>query len=409
MSAFEQVNYQFDRAADLLEIPRDYRRLMKSCYRELTVQLPCRLDNGELATFNGYRIQHNSARGPYKGGIRFHPTVDIDEVRALASLMTWKTAIVDIPFGGAKGGVDCDPRNLSKRELQEVTRCYTRKIDMALGKNMDIPAPDVNTNAEVMAWIMDEYGKKHGHTPAIVTGKPVHLGGSKGRESATGFGVFILGRLFMRDNKINLRGSRVCIQGFGNVGAYAAKYFHEAGARVIAVSNVDCTVHNANGLAINKLLDHNRSFNTISDFEGGEILDRDDLFKIQCDALIPAALGNVITADTVDQIDARVIIEGANYPVTPEADAILEQKGIPVLPDIVANAGGVTASYFEWVQNLTQLFWTEPEVKDKLKKTLEAAYWECTDVQKRYRVPFRQAAFTVGIQRVYDALVQRGI
>ena len=409
MSAFEEVNFQFSKAADKLGIAPDYQAVMRSCYRELKVQVTVRRADGKLHEFTGYRVQHNAARGPYKGGIRYHPSVDLDEVRALASLMTWKTAIVNIPFGGAKGGINCDPRQMTQGELQNLTRSFVRKIDMALGVYRDIPAPDVNTNATIMAWIMDEYGRKHGHTPAIVTGKPVELGGSKGREQATGYGVALFARLAARDFGLDPAKARIVIQGFGNLGSFAALFLHQMGAKITAVSDVDTGLRNDNGIDIQALFAYARENKGIKGFPKAEAFPKEGLFSIPCEILIPAALGNVITKANAKDIKTKLIIEGANNPIDPEADKILEDSGVLILPDILANSGGVTGSYFEWTQNLTQFYWEEHEVYQKLEGILIKAYREVHDIFKREKVSLRTAAFMLGIKRVHEAMLLRGI
>ncbi len=409
MTAYEEVNWQYDKAAGLLGIPDDYKNIMRNCYRELRVQITLRRDNGALEEYTGFRVQHNGARGPYKGGIRYHPSVDIDEVRALASLMTWKTAVANIPFGGAKGGVNVDPLKLSENDLQYLTRAFTRKIDMALGVYRDIPAPDVNTNAKVMAWLLDEYGRKHGYTPAIVTGKPIHMGGSKGRESATGLGVYYITQRACKDYGIELKNAKIVIQGFGNVGSWAAKYLHDGGARIIAVSDVEGAVFDEKGLDIPCLIKHVGERRKVIGFAGSQEIRRDEVFKIPCDILVPAALNGVITQDNVNQIQAKMIIEGANNPINPFADKILGEKGVTILPDILANAGGVTVSYFEWTQNLQQFFWEEEEVQKKLELVMDRAYREVHEMSKKHRVSMRTGAFMVAIARVFEAVKSRGI
>ena len=409
MTAYEEVNWQYNKAAELLGIPEQYKSIMRNCYRELKVQLPVRRDNGKLEEYFGFRVQHNGARGPYKGGIRYHPSVNLDEVRALASLMTWKTALVDIPFGGAKGGVNCEPHTMSENELQYLTRTFTRKIDMALGVYRDIPAPDVNTDARVMAWIMDEYGRKNGYTPAIVTGKPIALGGSKGRQSATGLGVFYIAQRACRDYKLPLAGARVAIQGFGNVGSFAAEFLHQGGAKVIAVADADGGLINKDGLDIPKLIQHAKEKKSILGFKEADILPKEQIFSVPCEILIPAALNGVITEQNVEAIQAKLIIEGANNPINPHADHILKEKGIPVVPDILANAGGVTVSYFEWTQNLQQFYWEEKEVQQKLEAKMDRAYTEVWEMASKHKVPLRMAAFMVAIKRVYEAVQLRGV
>jgi glutamate dehydrogenase (NAD(P)+) len=409
MTAYEEVNWQYTKAAELLGIPEQHKAIMRNCYRELKVQITLHRDDGSLSEFFGFRVQHNGARGPYKGGIRYHPSVDMDEVRALASLMTWKTAVVNIPYGGAKGGVNCDPKHMSEKELQDLTRTFTRKIDMALGPYRDIPAPDVNTNAKVMTWLMDEYGRKHGYTPAIVTGKPVNLGGSRGRESATGLGVFYTTRHACGDFEIPLKGARVVIQGFGNVGSWTAKFLHDAGAKVIAIGDADGAIMNDRGIDIPALLTYAKEKKTVAGFPNADVFNGDRIFGVECDILIPAAMNGVITENNVGEINAKMVVEGANNPINPHADHVLAEKGIPVIPDILANAGGVTVSYFEWTQNLQQFYWDESDIQKKLETIMNRAYAEVTEMAKKRNVTMRRAAFMVAIQRVYDAVLLRGI
>jgi len=409
MTAYEEVNWQYNKAADLLAIPDQYKSILRNCYRELKVQIPLRRDNGKLEEYFGFRVQHNGARGPYKGGIRYHPSVNLDEVRALASLMTWKTALVDIPFGGAKGGVNCDPHSMSENELQVLTRTFTRKIDMCLGIYRDIPAPDVNTDAKVMAWMMDEYGRKNGYTPAIVTGKPIALGGSQGRQSATGLGVFYITQRACRDFKIPLTGARVVIQGFGNVGSFSAEYLQKGGAKIIAVADEAGGLINKDGLNVAALIRHTKERKGITGFTEADVLPKEHIFTVPCDILIPAALNGVITDQNVETIQAKIIIEGANNPINPHADHILKERGIPVVPDILANAGGVTVSYFEWTQNLQQFYWDEKEVQHKLEAKMDRAYTEVWEMAAKHNVPLRMAAFMVAIRRVYEAVQLRGI
>ncbi len=409
VSAFDQVNSHLNKAFMSLDIPEVYRSVMQNCYRELKVQIILQRESGAIEEYFGYRIQHNGVRGPYKGGIRYHPSVDLDEVRALASLMTWKTAIVNIPFGGAKGGLACDPKKLTNRELQALSRAYARKIDMAIGPHRDIPAPDVNTNAKIMAWIMDEYGRKHGLSPACVTGKPIELGGSKGREQATGRGLFHIAHRVFDDHKLSIKGAKVVVQGFGNVGSWVANFLHDAGAKVIAVADAEGGVFNPAGLDIPKLRLYAVDKPSVAGFSGGEALDTREIFTLPCDMVVPAALGGVITPDIAKRIQAKIVLEGANNPVTPEADVILNERGIIVIPDILANAGGVIVSYFEWTQNLTQFYWDEDEVYQKLEKTLNSAYAAVAKIMREHKVNMRQAAFILGVKRVYDATLLRGV
>jgi len=408
VSAFKNTNYQFDIAADKMNLDEPMRVLLKTPFREVTVQIPVRMDDGRLVVFLGYRVQHNGARGPQKGGIRYHPDVDLDEVKALASLMTWKTALVDIPFGGAKGGVTCDPTRMSSLELERLTRKFTSRISIVLGPYRDIPAPDLNTNAQVMAWIMDEYGAHFGHTPSIVTGKPLHLGGSKGREQATGRGVVFVIREAARDLKMNMNGATMAIQGFGNVGSNTALLAAEAGSKVLAISDVQGGIYSAKGLNVSKVLEHAKRQGSVVGYPEADEISNEDLLELKCDILVPAALGGVITKLNADRIKARIVAEAANSPTTTSADEILNDRGILVLPDILTNAGGVTVSYFEWVQNLQQFQWEEDQVNSELEKIMIRAYVQVREVARKERVPLRTAAYMLAIRKVAEAERLRG-
>jgi glutamate dehydrogenase (NAD(P)+) len=409
MSGKDIAVSQFERAADLIGIEPYMRRLLITPFREVQVEVPVRMDDGRMEVFTGYRIQHNGARGPCKGGIRYHPEADHDEVLGLATIMTWKTALMDIPFGGAKGGVTVDPRKLSKLELERLTRRFTQRIAIVLGPYRDIPAPDVNTNAQVMTWMLDEYSSRHGYTPAIVTGKPVALGGSLGREEATGRGVMYVMMEYARDFGVPLKDSRVVIQGFGNVGANLARLLTtEAGAHVIAVSDVDGGIVDEKGLDIAALLGHVAAGRSVGEWTRGRRVTNDELWSVPCDWLCPCALGGVITRENVPRLDCKVLVEGANAPTTPAADLILAERSIPVLPDFLANAGGVTASYFEWSQNLQQHRWTHEQVNTELKATITRAYREVRDLAKTKDVVFRTAAHAIAIGRVAEAERLRG-
>lgn len=408
-SAFDEVNTYVRKACLKLGVAEQYTKIMLNTYRELRVQLVVVRDDGSLFETYGFRVQHNGARGPYKGGIRFHPRADIDQVRTLASLMTWKNALVDIPFGGAKGGIMVDPTCLTKRELQTLTRDYTRKIDMALGPHRDIPAPDMGTSAETMGWIMDEYGKKHGHTPASVTGKPLELGGSQGRLEATGRSVALVTQWAASDYDVKLRGGRVVIQGFGNVGAFAAEFLHNIGARIIAVGDASGAIFDTNGIDIMRLREYVDEHGAILGYPGADVIDSDKLLLIPCDILIPSALGNVITEDNAKKIEAKLIVEGANYPTTPAAAEILFARGTRIMPDILANAGGVITSYFEWTQNLTQYYWKEHLVNERLGEKMEEAYRQLHETASATGIPLREAAYLIAVQRVYDAVRRRGL
>ena len=410
LTPFQAVNLQFDRAADLLDLPEDERIALKTPYREVMVELPLRSADGTLRTFKGYRVQHDASRGPMKGGIRYHHDVDLDEVRALASLMTWKTAVVGLPYGGAKGGIQCDPRELTERELEELTRRFIGRIERFIGKNEDIPGPDMNTNAQVMAWIVDEYAKYNGYTPAVVTGKPVTLGGSPGRESATGRGLFFITERAAADAGISLRGARVAVQGFGNVGSWISTFLANAGASVVAVSDVDGALFNGDGLDISALREAVRhTGGRLPDTAGAQRLTNAELFALDVDILIPAAIGNALHAGNAADVRAPLIIEAANHPTTPDADEVFATSGITVVPDILANAGGVTVSYFEWVQNLQRFSWTAERVDEELRNTMNTAYDAVVAVSRERATDLRSAAFVLAIERVAEATRLRGV
>ncbi|MDP9227883.1 MAG: glutamate dehydrogenase [Actinomycetota bacterium] len=408
VSNLDIVRHYFDRAVERLKLPEDLRTVFWSPYREVTVQIPVRLSDDKVHVFSGYRIQHNGARGPYKGGIRFHPDVDIDEVRALASLMTWKTAVVNVPFGGAKGGVNCPARDLEPSELQKISRSFMDKIEKVLGPTRDIPAPDVNTDAQTMAWFMDEYGKLHGYTPAICTGKPIALEGSYGREQATGRGVVYMYREAAPQIGLSPAETTFAVQGYGNVGSWAARILQQLGARMIGVSDATGAVRSDEGIDADDLAGHLSDGGKLTEFPGVEVISPEDLIGIECDVLIPAALGGMIHAGNADRIKARMIIEGANSPTTPAADEILREKDVYVVPDVVANAGGVVVSYFEWVQNLQHLRWSEREVNDKLGGILRTAFREVAGRAKQEKVSLRDSAYLIGIERVVEASRTRG-
>jgi len=404
----EIVDYNFQRAADRLGLDHEMRTLLTMPFRELRVEIPVRLDDGTLRVFVGYRVQHSGVRGPSKGGIRYHPTTDLNEVRALAAAMTWKTSLVNIPFGGAKGGIAVDPALMTTGELQRLTRGYIRRIGLFLGPFRDVPAPDMNTNAQVMTWIFDEYSAQHGYTPACVTGKPVELGGSLGREAATGRGLAFLIESLAKDLAMPLAGTRVAVQGFGNVGSFATRFLAEAGAKVVAVADVKGGVLNESGLDVKALLDYARNNRTISGFPGTHEISSEEVLTVDCDILVPAALQCVLTKKNAEKVRARIVAEGANLPTTPEADEILARRGIHVLPDILANAGGVTVSYFEWAQNLQQIFWEEDHVNAEMRKILARAYRQVADMAAKEKIPLREAAYTIAVDRVARAERLRG-
>jgi glutamate dehydrogenase (NAD(P)+) len=408
ISSYEIVTHYFERAADRLGLPDDLQAVLRSSYREVQVQVPVRRRDGLIHVYSGYRVQHNGARGPYKGGVRYHPEVELDEVRALAALMTWKTAIVGIPYGGAKGGINCPAQELERDELERLTRDFIHKIDRVIGPMRDIPAPDVNTNAQVMAWMMDEYGKLHGHTPAIVTGKPIELGGSYGREAATGRGLVYAFREAAPHIGLNAAEARVIIQGFGNVGSWAGRILEDLGAKVVAVQDQNGEIRNDEGIDTHALTTHLRAGGHIEEFEGGEAIPASEFLGTPCDVLIPAALGGMIHGDNADQIQARMIVEGANSPTTPKADEMLEDRGIWIIPDILANAGGVVVSYFEWVQNLQHFRWDEREVNDKLGTIMRRSFREVHERARNDGCSLRIAGYQTGMERVVEAARTRG-
>ncbi len=407
VSNFEIVNHYFNRAAERLDLRDDIAAVLRSAYREVQVQIPVEVD-GRIHVFTGYRVQHNGARGPYKGGIRFHPDVDLDEVRALASLMTWKTAIAGIPFGGAKGGVNCPGSELDSVALERVSRSFMSKIEKVLGPTRDIPAPDVNTNAQTMAWLMDEYGRHHGHTPAIVTGKPIPLEGSYGREAATGRGLVYLYREAAGSAGLKVSKTRFVVQGYGNVGSWAARLLQDLGATLIGASDAHGAIHAEDGIDAQALAEHVEEGGQLPDFEGVDRIGPNELLELDCELLIPAALGGMIHKSNADKLGCRMIVEGANSPTTPAADEILADKGIFVIPDVMANAGGVVVSYFEWAQNLQHFRWEEREVNDKLGRIMRRAYRDVSARAQEDGVPLRLAAYEVGIERVREAAEMRG-
>ncbi len=408
MSSFDEVNMSFDKAAERLKLPDGVREMLRQPWRELRVSVPVRMDDNSIRVFNGYRVQHNGVRGPYKGGVRYHPDADQEEVRALASLMTWKNALADIPFGGAKGGVQCNPGELSEDELNRLTRRYTLNIEHLIGINRDIPAPDLGTNAQTMAWMMDAYGQIHGYVPGIVTGKPVELGGSVGREQATGRGVVFVTRNAAADMGMDHSEARIVIQGFGNVGAWTAAIAGELGCTVTAVSDVSGGVYNEAGLDISALFEHKREAGTVNGFDGGEPLSNAELLELDCEVLIPAAIDRVIHQKNAPNVKAKMIVEAANHPLTPEADDIFRDRGIPVIPDILVNAGGVIVSYFEWTQNLYQHRWTLEEVNSELDAIISRAYHEVRETAQKEGITHRDAAFLIGVGRVAEASRIRG-
>jgi glutamate dehydrogenase (NAD(P)+) len=403
----DATNYYLQKATDILGIPDRIKSVLETPIRVVKAKLTIEDDNGKLQSFTGFRVQHNNARGPMKGGLRFHPTVDEDDATALASLMTWKTAIVDIPFGGAKGGINCDPSKLSERELNALTIAFVDRMKEVIGPTVDIPAPDVNTNAKIMGWIMGEYSKYKGFSPGVVTGKPLNLFGSDGRDEATGRGVMYVLREALHDQGKSMDQITVAVQGFGNVGSHAARLIRENGGKIIAVSDVSGAVSNPDGLDIPELIKWTREKGTLKGFSGGVEFNKDEILTREVDVLIPAALGDVFNKENAGDVKASIIVEGANAPTSPEADEIFHERGILVIPDILANAGGVTVSYFEWAQNIQHFRWDLERVNEELEKVMKKAYNSVREVAKKRQVNFRTAAFILAIQRVASAATSR--
>ena len=408
-SSITSSSGSYQKAVELLGLKPEIAKALEMPDRELTVEVPFRLDSGKVESLVGFRVQHNNTRGPFKGGIRYHHHVDLAEVRSLATLMTWKTSLLDIPYGGGKGGIQIDTSKYSRNEMERLSRRFFRAIDPFIGPNIDIPAPDVNTNAQVMGWFMDEYSQTHGYTPACVTGKPLELGGSEGREHATGKGTAITVRETSKNYDVDLENATVVVQGFGNVGTFAAKFLDDYGCKIIAVSDVTGGVHDPNGLAVPSLFDYNYEHRTIDGCGQGQKLTNEELLALECDYLIPAALGGAINEKNVDTINCKIVIEAANGPVTPEAADVLWSKKVPIIPDILTNAGGVTVSYFEWVQNLQQFKWELEEVDTKLETKMVKAFDEVYAIKQEKNVPMRIASFMVAIDRVARSYELRGV
>ena len=408
LTPFEAVNVFFDEAAELIGLDDEMYPVLKTSYREVSVQVPVRLDSGDLLVAEGYRVQHNGARGPYKGGLRYHPAADLQEVRALASLMTWKTALMDLPFGGAKGGIKVDPTLLSEDERQRMTRRFTNAIAHVLGPYRDIPAPDVNTNAQTMAWVMDAYSSRSGYSPACVTGKPIALGGAPGREQATGRGVIFVLDAACKRWGIDMSELRVAIQGFGNVGSWAADELANREVKVVGVSDLHGGIYRTDGINVRRIIETVRAGGSVSDTPSVDKITNEELLTCDCDVLIPAALGEVITRDNADAVQATIVAEAANHPVTPGADKVLAGNGVKVLPDILANGGGVTGSYFEWTQNIQQFTWKESRFNEELEQVMHGAFDATAAAAERYQCSLRLAAFAIGIERVANAAHLRG-
>ena len=409
-SAWQQAREQLDQAARIMNLDPNVHEVFRYPKRTLEVAIPIKLDDDSVRTFTGYRVHHNTSRGPSKGGIRYHPGVNLDEVKALAMWMTWKCAVVGIPYGGAKGGVIVDPKQLSRQELERLTRRYASEILPLIGPERDIPAPDVGTDEQVMAWIMDTYSMNQGYSvPGVVTGKPLSVGGSAGRRATTARGVTYVTVATLKHRAMPVDEARVVVQGFGKVGEPVVQFLHDQGCLVVGVGDVGGAVHNPRGLSPVGLMAHNAEAGTVAGFEGGEAIPNEDLLALECDVVIPAALEGVITEDNAEDIRARIVVEAANGPTTTEADEILHDRGIQVVPDILANAGGVAVSYFEWVQDIQAYFWTEDEVNARLRRVVEEAYIHVLEMAEERKVTMRQAATILGVSRVAEAHTTRGL
>ena len=407
---FEIAMQNFDTAADKLGLEENMRNRIKHPARAMIVSVPVRMDDGNIRRFEGYRVQHSTMRGPAKGGVRYHPQVNLDEVKALATWMTWKCAIVGIPYGGGKGGISCNPKEMSPAELERMTRRYIIEIMPIIGPEKDIPAPDVYTNSQTMAWMMDTFSMNIGYAvPGIVTGKPLEIGGSLGRESATARGTVYTAESAAKYIGLDLSKATCAVQGFGNAGSIAAKLISELGTKVIAVSDSQGGIFSSNGLDPNAVIKHKKETGSVLGFAGAEDITNEDLLIIDCDVLIPAALENSITAKNASDVKAKIIAEAANGPTTPEADKILEEKNVFIIPDILANAGGVTVSYFEWVQNVQHLFWKEEEINERLRTIMDKAFASVMEYKEKYKVYMRIAANMLGINRVAEAAKVRGL
>ncbi len=410
VNPFEMVVSQIDAVCEQLNIEEVYRLRLEKCERELIVNFPVKMDDGTAKVLTGFRIQHNDTRGPAKGGIRYHPDVTLDETKALAAWMTLKAAVANIPYGGAKGAVICNPKLMSQTELERLTRRYAAEISILIGPESDIPAPDVGTNPQIMAWIMDTYSMTKGYSiPAVVTGKPIEIGGSKGRFEATGRGCMISTNLAAKQKHMDLNGATVAVQGIGNVGSSTAKLLAREGCRVIAVSDSKNGVHNSKDLDIESLLNYKKETGSVLGFNGADTITNAELLALTCDILVPAAMECQITASNAAQVKAKIIVEGANGPTTPEADKILHDNGVLVIPDVLANIGGVVVSYFEWVQNIESFFWDEEEVNAKLQKIMTNAFAEVLEISKAEKTDMRSAAHMLAIRRLVSAMSIRGI
>ncbi|MEM2136056.1 MAG: Glu/Leu/Phe/Val dehydrogenase [Candidatus Jordarchaeaceae archaeon] len=416
-NSFQNVLHQLDKTAEIMNLDHNIHNFLRKPQRSLEVSIPIRMDDGSIQVFEGYRVQYNYARGPCKGGVRYHPSVTYDEVKALAALMTWKCAVADLPYGGAKGGVVCNPKEMSQTELERLTRRYTYMILPIIGPEKDIPAPDMYTNEQTMAWMMDTYSMITGYSvPGVVTGKPLEIGGTKGRSYATGKGVMFITRKALEDYNIPIKGATVAIQGFGKVGSYAAQFLAEKGCKIVGVTTVEGGLFNPDGIDIIKLLSHVREKKPFAEYKEKNLEYVPDLEKankqlisLDVDVLIPAAMENQITHENAGDIEAKIIVEGANAPTTPKADEILIERGIPVIPDILANAGGVVVSYFEWVMSLQAFLWSEREVNVRLRDLMLKAYESVSSIHKKMKVDLRTAAYILAVSRVAKAIELRGL
>ena len=408
MSMLEDTNAYLDKAFKTLNFTPLERRVLQVPSREVKVEIMIEKDDGSIGHFIGYRVQHDNNRGPYKGGLRYAMDVDLEEVNSLASLMTWKTAVIDVPYGGGKGGIKCDPRTLSMREQERLTRRFVDTIHDFIGPYTDIPAPDMNTTAQHMAWFFDQYSRYHGHSPACVTGKPVDLFGSQGRDAATGRGVMFATLEALAHDGESPGGKKVVVQGYGNVGSHAARLLAEQGCKVIAVSDIGGAIYSPDGLDLAAVDAHLRATGSVVGAEGTDTIDSNNLLTLECDVLVPAAVGGVLTKDNARDVRCRYIVEGANGPTTYAANAILEERGIEILPDIYANAGGVTVSYFEWVQNIQQFEWTEEDINARLGRKMKESFGHLVETRKKFNCSYRDAAFILALERVSGATRKRG-
>ncbi len=400
---------QFDQAADLMELDSELRQWLNTSFRELSVRIPVRMDDGSVRVFSGFRVQHNNVRGPHKGGLRYHPGVSLEDTRGLAAWMTWKCSLLDLPLGGAKGGIVCNPKEMSSREIEKMTREYVNGIGDLIGPAKDIPAPDINTNARIMGWIMDEYSKRQGYSPGVVTGKPIELGGSSGREDATGKGVSLIVRRWAEHEKKPIEHTSAAVQGFGNVGYYAALHLSRLGCRVKAVSDSSTGIINENGLDVEAAGRHKKQTGSLSGFTGGDTADHDEVLTLECDYLVPSALQNVIHGGNFEKLQARVIFEAANGPICPYTEPKLPARGITVLPDILVNAGGVTVSYLEWVQNIQHFKWKDEFIQTELQSIMHRGFDKVIELAEKRDVSYRVAAYILAIEKVVRVGHLRGI